>query len=74
MMNKPAIARFLAEIFYDLGEDLNCQESQEGNTLFHVTARKGDEVAPTMQILLNLRFHEDRKVNHTFTVLIIIKY
>ena len=62
LRNKPALARFFAEIFYDLGEELNCQDSEEGNTLFHMTARKGDDSAPTMEILLNLRFHEDRKV------------
>jgi hypothetical protein len=53
--NKPALARFLAEMFYAMGEDLTIPDKL-GNTLLHLMARKGDEVAPTLKTLLDLRW------------------
>ena len=41
--DKPEVSKFLAELFYDLGEDLNCADAN-GDTVMHVLARKGDEV------------------------------
>ena len=42
--DKADVSKFLAELFYDLGEDLNCADDN-GDTLLHLLARKGDEVS-----------------------------
>jgi hypothetical protein len=49
LLNKPDVAHFLAEIFYDLGEDLNSQDAT-GNTFLHLLARKGDETVAVLQV------------------------
>ncbi len=62
LTNKTVVTRFLAEIFYILGADLYAADSQ-GNTLLHILARKGDEVADTLEALLDLNLRDDcRKV------------
>jgi ankyrin repeat protein len=53
--NNARIAVYLAEIFYNLGQDIFCRDTS-GNTILHVMARKGDSVAPTLETLLGLRF------------------
>lgn len=62
LRNKPEVARYLAEIFYDLGVDLVQLRDVGKNTVLHVLARRGDDTAPALQTLLELRFHGNRRV------------
>lgn len=55
--NNTRVAAFLAELFYVLGEDISCADAS-GNTILHMIARKGDVVAPTLQMLMSLHYRE----------------
>ena len=49
--NNPRIACFLAELFYILGEDVTSPD-KEGNTLLHLVAARGDQCAPTLEVII----------------------
>ncbi len=55
LTNKTAVALFLAEVFFILGEDLNGAEDHHGNTLVHLLARRGDGAAAALKALLAVR-------------------
>ena len=45
------------QVFCALGEDVLCK-GKLGNSLIHALARKGDDVAPALESLLQLRFND----------------
>eukprot|EP00095_Tigriopus_kingsejongensis_P003854 maker-scaffold20_size707684-snap-gene-4.17 protein:Tk03854 transcript:maker-scaffold20_size707684-snap-gene-4.17-mRNA-1 annotation:"nf-kappa-b inhibitor zeta" len=62
LKNKPEVAQFLAEVFYDLGVELTYLTDIGRNTVLHLLARRGDPSALALQTLLNLKFHGNRRV------------
>ena len=48
-----------SQVFCALGEDVLCK-GKLGNSLIHALARKGDDVAPALESLLQLRFNDAR--------------
>ncbi len=59
--NNARIAAFLVELFYIYEKDILCRDDN-GNTLLHLMARKGDVTVPTLHTLLSLRYRDPTKV------------
>jgi len=66
MANNAKIAAFLAEMFYIFGQDLLCKDNQ-GNTVLHMMARKGDMVTPTLSTLMSLHFRDHNDNRRVYT-------
>lgn len=61
LTNKSEVVRFLTEVYYDMGEDITKSNSPK-YTLLDMLVRKGDAVADTVEILLQLKYQNGRKV------------
>lgn len=55
--NNAKIAAFLAKVFYIFGQDVLGRDSQ-GNSILHMMARKGDQVAPTLNTLISITYRD----------------
>jgi hypothetical protein len=60
LSNKASVAAYLALIYADRGRDAN-EADDDGHTVLHVMARKGDDCAETLEEMLRLRDPSSKK-------------